>query len=558
MNRKNHQNRWYTSKGHKVERYILTAIAGVAMMLTGCESYSDEKSYDIHATRERLRQIQTLDTDVMKPSQEKKDALPVEANEPASQMKVTLEDCRAIALQNNLEIKTQLISPAIAAKLVSQEEAKFEAVFFSNASLTKTDTPTSTTLEGSSVDSRSMNMGVELPLKTGGSFTFNMADNRTETDHAYSTLNPAYTTDTSLSISQPLLRNAGTRVSMYSIRIAEYSRQISEAQTKLEVITVLAAADRVYWRLYAARRELEVRKRQYELAQSQLERVKRLVAGGSTAEVEIVRAEAGVAERLGGIITAENSLRQRERELKRILNKPQVGIGSLTVMIPGTEPDPVRYQPDRHKLVAEATANRMEMLELELQLAQSAGSIDFYKNQTLPLLGLNYTYNINGLGETRSDAYDLMLHNRFTDHRVGLQLEVPLGNEAAKSRLAQAYLERRQKLATKESRQVLIEQEVLNAVDQLESNWQQIMAGRQNSLLSGRLYEAEERQFRLGLRTSTDVLDAQTKFAEAQSQEITALTQYQIALVDMAYATGTVLGAAKVEWQPDASMGTGY
>jgi outer membrane protein TolC len=76
------------------------------------------------------------------------------------------------------------------------------------------------------------------------------------------------------------------------------------------------------------------------------------------------------------------------------------------------------------------------------------------------------------------------------------------------------------------------------------------LAGRQNTILQSRLYQAEKRQFELGLRTSTDVLDAQTKFAEAQSAEILALTEYQIAQVDLAFATGTLLGAAKVQWDP--------
>ena len=127
---------------------------------------------------------------------------------------------------------------------------------------------------------------------------------------------------------------------------------------------------------------------------------------------------------------------------------------------------------------------------------------------------------------------------------------MPLGNEAAKSRLRQAFYQRRQRLVTQENRKALIELEVLNAIDQLEANWQRILATRQNSILSGRLFEAERRQFELGLRTSTDVLDAQTKFANAQSSEIRALAEYQIAEVDLAYATGTLLGAAKVRWEP--------
>jgi outer membrane protein TolC len=69
-------------------------------------------------------------------------------------------------------------------------------------------------------------------------------------------------------------------------------------------------------------------------------------------------------------------------------------------------------------------------------------------------------------------------------------------------------------------------------------------------ILSERNLKAEQRQFELGLQTSTEVLDAQTSFANAQSAEIRAIVEYQIAQIDLAYATGTLLGAAQVHWEP--------
>jgi outer membrane protein TolC len=221
-----------------------------------------------------------------------------------------------------------------------------------------------------------------------------------------------------------------------------------------------------------------------------------------------------------------------------------------TALIPATEPDPVPYELARRPLVDKAVENRMEMLELELKIAEDISTIDYMRNQTLPLVTLDYTYNISGLGETRDDSFDLLFDKRFEDHRLGLQLLIPLGNEAAKSRLRQAFYQRRLRLATRDRRRILVENEVLNAVDQLEANWQRILASRQNAILAGRLFDAEKRQFELGLRTSTEVLDAQTRFADAQSAEIQALAEYQIALVDLSYATGTLLGAAKIQWEP--------
>jgi len=522
------------------------------ILLTGCEQFSDSDDYSVvRIEPQRTHQIETLE---LKEAAEE-DTGRVEVNEPPEEMEVTLEQCRALTLENNLDIKVQLINPAIAAERVNQQEAQFESAFSANINYMKTDTPTSTTLTGSQAENTSMDFGVQVPLRTGGTLNFNMADSRSETDVIFSTLNPSYGSDLSASISQPLLRNAGKRVSTYAIEIAKYDKQITDARTKLEMIRIIAAIDRVYWRLYAARKELDVRRQQYDLAMALYEQAQRFVAAGQMAQVEVIRTEAGAAQQLEAIIISENSVRDRQRELKRTLNKAGLEMDTPTVMIPSTEPDPVRYELDENQLIEVALEERMEMLELELQIAQDISTIDYRENQALPLVTMDYTYNMNGLGSTRDNSYDLLFDNRFADHRLGLQLLMPLGNESSKSQLRQAFYQRRQRLASRDNREAMIKYEVLNAIDQLEANWQRILASRQSALLEGRLYEAERRQFELGLVTATDVLQAQTNFANAQSAEISALVEYQIAMVDLAFATGTLLGAAKVQWEPATLQG---
>jgi len=527
------------------------ALILLCIIPTGCENFpGDEDFYEITVAPEKLRQVETLELQ----KAEAEENTPPDANEPPPQeLMLNLEECRALTLENNLDLKVQLISPAIAAEQVGEAEAAFEAAFTTNMIYSKTDTPQASYLDeisGTKTSYLYNALGVQVPLRTGGTVRFDMADNRLETGSPFSTFDPSYGSDSSLSISQPLLRGAGNRTNTHAIRIAEYERQITDARTKLEVIRVIAAVDRVYWRLYAARKELEVRKKQYDLAKALNEQAHRFVEAGDKSQVEIIRTEAGVAQQLEAIIVAENNLRDRQREFKRTLNKTGLDMQTPTILIPTTEPVPVRYELEKQRLVSIAFENRMEMLELELQIAEDISSIDYMHNQSLPLVTMDYRYNVNGLGDSRGNSFDLLFNKRFEDHRVGLSLLVPLGNEAAKSRLRQAFYQRKQRLATRNNRQALIEFEVLNAIDQLEANWQRILASRQSAILDGRLFEAEKRQFELGLRTSTDVLQAQTNFANAQSSEIQALAEYQIALVDLSYATGTLLGAAKVRWEP--------
>ncbi len=545
-------NRRYRSRS--LHRTIVAALLGA--LLSGCDAYLPGPGYeDVKIPEEKLREIETLDLEVAEPNE----AEPVEANEPPpAELELTLEECRAMALSNNLELKAALIQPAIAAEQLSEEEAKFEASFFATGSLSRSEQPGRVGLIDSSPialpPSRTRrglaDLGVQVPLRTGGTVQFDLSDSRNNDLTGDPNFYPTFDNRLTVSLSQPLLRNAGRWANTHSIRLAGYNRQASDARAKLEVITILAAVDRVYWRLYAARRELEVRQQQYELALAQLEQVQRFVNAGERSQVEVVRAEAGVAQQLEAIIVAENNLRDRERELKRVIKRGGVDVQTPTVLVPLTEPDPVLYEMHRAALVRTAMESRMELVELQLQLLSDASTVDYMRNQALPLATLDYTYNINATGSGRSDSYDMLLTSDFTGHTLSGQVVIPIGNQAAKSRVRQAVYQRRQRMATQDDRELLIEVEVLNAIDQVEANWQRILAARQNALLQGRLYEAERRQFELGLRTSTDVLDAQTNFANAQSAEITALAEYQIALVDLAYATGTILGSARIQWEP--------
>ena len=526
---------------------LVTALT-LPVLVLGCASpFDDDPALGEKVSSDRLRRVEPL---ALEPASDQTTQDEEQSAEPPAEIQLTIEYCRAQVMANNLDLNVQLLSPTIARQSITEEQARFEAMFFANAGLNKSDRPTSTTLDGSQTEGINTDFGVNLPLRTGGNLRASIPSNRFKTDNAFATLNPAYSSDIVVSLSQNLLRNAGTRVNNHGIRIAHYQSKAAEARTRLEVIRVIALADRVYWRLYAARKELEVRKQQHELALAQLDRARRMVEAGSDAEVEVIRAESGVADGLELIIVAENALRDQERTMKRILNKAGLPMSSRTVMVPATPPDPVRFDINPNSLVDAAMSGRMALLELELQLAQDASTVDFQRNQTLPLAALDYTYTSNGLGTSYGNAFDVAEDRNFEDQRVSVRVEVPLGNEAAKSRLRRALLQRLQNAATLKLRQTQIEQEVLNAADQLEANWQRIMANRQRAILAGRTLEAEERQFDLGLRTSTDVLDAQARLANAQSAEARSLADYQIAQIDLAFATGTVLGAANIHWEP--------
>lgn len=540
----------------------LHAVAGTAIVLAaGCSNPFGPEEFDYarHLEPARVRQIDPGVIDRFRKPKAEQSAEPPPADiarkrfDGLQKLDLALEACRASALTNNLDLKVALLNPTIAQQSVSAEEGRFESVFTTRALWRQTDAPTSSELEGSQVKDQFIEPGVRIPLRTGETISVGLPIDRTETNNQFSTLNPAYSSDLAFSISQPLLRGAGRRANTAPIKIASYNEQAVEAQTKLEVIRQIANVDRTYWRLYQARQELDVRQQQYELANAQLQRARRRVEAGSSAEIEITRAESGLADRLESIIIVQNVVLQAQRELKRVMNMPGLTVDTTTLIVPTTLPDPVEYVFEPSRIADFAIANRMEMLELELRIAADTVRVDLARNSALPLFTLDYSYRINGLGSSGQDSFRQLEGNNYEDWSVGFNAEIPLGNEQAMSEVRRSILERLQRLGTKDAREQAIRQETLDAIDGIEQGWQRILAARQAVILNARTLQGEQRQFDVGARTSTDVLDAAANLADAQSAEIRALTDYQIAQVNLAFATGLLLGAEKIRFEPGAA-----
>lgn len=530
-----------------------TVYAALGCALLGCtDPFSTrQEEYGPRASIERLRQIQSLD-----PAANRAEEAPppsVRAQRPnlfdsaAERVDVTIEQCRAWTLENNLDLKVALIDPDIAATAITEEEAVFESAFIGRIGFSEADRARGLVFPDNTPDPFDFDAGVRVPLRTGGYANIRVPIERNETFGQFDEDN-RWSTDAELSLSLPLLRNAGRWTNSYSIRLAALESDVVQSRTKLEVIRSIAAVDRAYWLVYEAKSLLTVRQEQLEQALKQLQQAEDRFRGNVAPRIDVVRAEAGVSRRLTSIIEAELLVKDRQRDLKRLINRPGLDVDSAALLVPASAPDPVRYRFSAPELIEAALGRRMEMLELELRLAQDASTIDFERNQQLPLFTLDYVYRFDGYGDGFDSSAQRLVRVESDGWRVGLNAEVPLGNEAAKARVHRAILTRLQRLATRSAREQSIKQEVLAALDNLEASWQRIMAARQNTAAEAANYRAEQGQYQIGLRNSTEVLDAEARLSDARAEEISAVVDYQVAQIDLAFATGMLLGATRVSW----------
>ncbi|MHC4948844.1 MAG: TolC family protein [Planctomycetota bacterium] len=498
---------------------------------------------------ERLRAARTLDLDASAVPDDETlapDGLPP-PDVTGETVTVPIEQARAWTLRNNLDLQVALVDPEIARTGLSEAEAQFEAAFVASGLYSDADPSQALVFRDQFVRPFELEPGLAVPLRTGGTASVSVPVSENE---AFSALDDPerYTSNVDFSISQPLLRGAGRWANTHAIRLASLESQIVEARTKLEVIRQLAAVDRAYWLLHEAVAVRAVREEQLENALEQLDRARSKLKRGVGKGIEETRALAGASRRRDAIIVARLEARDRQRVLKRIMNQPGLDVDTDTVLALSSEPDDTTYRLVPEVLLELAMRERMELLELELRIAQDLSTVDFEENQRLPLFTLDYTYRMNGadgsFGESLRDAAGV---DRWS-WRLGFNLEVPIGNEAAKARVHRAILVRLQRLATRAAREQAIKEEVLAALDNLELTRVRIAFARENVEFEEANFVAEQGQFRLGLRNSTEVLDAESRLADARISLIRAEVDYQVAQIDLAFATGTLLGRTRTSW----------
>ena len=503
-------------------------------------------------------------------SPENSNLLEINLSEVSRALQFTLADLRIKALKNNLSIKVAKVSPQIAATEVRREEAKFDQIFYVYARYGENDDPLQTSdyvgfnSENPSLNNQQVKLstlaqenksldveaGIKVPLRTGGTIVLSAPlSNKKISRNSGQFNSDTYQSAMRFSFSQPLLRNAGREINEASISIANLEQQGTTLNTRLQSIRIIAMVDKAYWQLYESWGELDIRRQQYEYAQQNLQMVKKRVAEGLTARVEISRSEIGVADRFEALIIAETNLKRANRQLQFLLNDISDNPSLEAIFLPTTPPNLVKYDIDRKKLMSDALAGRIELLTQELKLSADLASINYLENQTLPLFTVDYQYGaLSNTFDSFESTYNGMFNSDFNDWYLGFKFELPISNEVNKSRLDRAIQQRNQRFTTKALQELTIKKEIYNAVDQIEQNWQRILAARQQVLIAGINYEAELKQFNEGIRTMTEVLETLTRLGEAQIKEIKAIGDYQIALVDTAYATGTLLGYSKLDF----------
>jgi outer membrane protein len=436
--------------------------------------------------------------------------------------------------------------------------------------------------------------------KWGSQVTADFNNQRSSSNQ--SQLTTEYNPSMQFGITQPLFRNFGIDQGRYNIRLAKKQLDLNDAQFRAKVIQIILQVEQAYWELAAAIQNETVRRQSVGLAETFLNNTKRQVEVGTLPPIDVVSAATQLESRRQEVFAAMNQVGIAENTLKNLTaDGTDDPIWSAVIEpIESFEVKPISIPvADAVKVARE---NRPEIRQMDLNKEINQLNIDFARNQAKPMINFIASYGSFGLGGTSplrtatncamtstitdpatgqpvcasviptlqngafvpvvrttpftstqvqpiderfigsyGTALGNMFKNDFRVWSVGLQINLPLRNRTAKANLGRALEAERQRDLQNRQLMQLIEVEVRNAVQSVETAKMRIDAATEATRFAKLQLEGVEKKFAAGLEVAYFVLDRQNQLAMAQISELNAKVDYNKALANLRRVMSTTL-----------------
>lgn len=451
------------------------------------------------------------------------------------------EQTTMFALQRNLELQVELLTPVIAGTFEEIERGEFDPEVYARLEYLKevsSETSRSTgeqfSVEGEDIGGAA---GIRQSLPTGTDLDLRLSQDRSISNRAPEQQEARV----GLTVTQQLLRGFGPAVNLASVRQAQLDAVASAYELRGFVEALVAESEIAYWQYVLAQQEIDIFERSLEISQQQSDEVELRIEVGTLPDNDAAAARAEVALNQQDLINARSLLRERQLRLLRLINSDLVPSEELTIepaSPPEIDPEPVEDAPERIQLAYQA---RPDLNEARLRLQQDRLETIVTRNGLLPRLELFADLGVTGFSD-RFNASVREIKNRDTyDYSVGFQFNHYLGNRAAEARDRAARASRDQAAEAVNNLTQLVELEILLAMNEVERTRQQIHATEASRILQQQTYEAERERFDVGTSTSLLVSQAQRDLLASRIAEVEAVINYRIALVELYLAEGSLL-----------------
>ncbi len=331
-----------------------------------------------------------------------------------------------------------------------------------------------------------------------------------------------------LSVSYPIF-TWGARINAY--KASKLSSEAKEIELKIEEARVKNQVQKLYYTALMAKALYDLSVTAYSEKKTHYESVKARYDNGYASDFELLRAKVEWKNAEPSVIQAENGYKSAVEALRFAMGLPDTvwiePVGSLQF---------VDYNADLDSLIDLAIHNRLDIKQLDVQIAAMERLLSAQKASDKPSIFASWQYNYerpHGFEDRWGGSWTAVL---------GAQFPIFDGFKTD----AQVKSMELQLRSLKVMRQMAINGAVLEvkkAYRDLEAARKTIVSQKENLKLAKKMFSMAEEQYKSGFATSLDVMDAELAYLSARVNFITALAQYRSALADLELAL--VAGGSK-------------
>lgn len=341
-----------------------------------------------------------------------------------------------------------------------------------------------------------------------------------------------YSTDTTLQLSQPLLRGLGRGAARRSLtsaesRLADATRQqaLSEQQVAVEV----AGA---YYRLVAQKRLVEVAEKSLERTRKLLEASEAKLAAGKVSQLDVFRAQQVVAQGDGQLLDAQAAVEDARDQLRFLMGKDVEYVFDVDKQIPRTAEEPLAPE----EAVRLALERRLELRSAEDAVAEAERTASFAKNQLLPQLDVNLALTRR---ETADNFRDSFKFDRFR-FATFFAVSLPTDRTSQEIEFNNALIERDRRRRDTQTLRLRIAEEARRVVRQQQRLLKSLEVAEASVEFAEREVEVANLRYQRGLSNNLDVVNAEESLLASQSRRIGILAELAVARLSMRATLGTL------------------
>jgi len=470
-------------------------------------------------------------------------------------MRLSADEAVRMALENNLGIQAERLSPQINTLNVSQARAAYAPVLFSNFLGRNSTQPPSSFITGNSSiltnETISQNAGLQQNVGWGGGrYSFSLDGSKITTSAVDSRYNPQLSSNLSAQYVQPLLRGFKTDSLRQQIETSQNNQVIADIGLREQVTLTTQAVRNAYFDLIGAVEGYKVSLQSLQLAQESLKNNNTKVEVGTLAPIDIIEAEAEVASNEEAVINAEARIKTVEDRLRYLVLNPSQPDFWTVKLEPTDAPALTPIAIDVEGAITNALANRTDIARLKKQLDNVDVGVRFAENQRMPGLDVVANYNVIGYAGTQfvfgegfpppvvdqsvrsfSSALRDVFGQDFRTWSVALNFSYPLGTSQADAAVASGRLQRQQGAVNLRDLQLQVATAVRDAARQVDTNLKRVEATRKARDRAERRLAAEAKRMTVGLSTTFQLFQAQRDLARQRQQEVNAMIDYNRSIV---------------------------